>query len=449
VGSGTTIGLWARATGSPLRRRVLNALGAGAFGQGVVVLIQLASVPAFLSVWGPAEYGVWLVLSAIPAYLAMADVGLVTAVGNEMTMATGRGDTAEANRLFQSALAFMLVTCGGLAALSLLGAAFAPFDGLSSADRRLALAALALTTVLALFSGLADAIFRATSRFAEGLMVANLVRLAEWAGWMAGLFLVGSFAAVAVGGLVMRAAGLGLACVMAARGDHGLRWGLGDASLSKVRRMARPAVSFMAFPLANALNFQGMTLLVGQFLGPAMLAVFATYRTLTRVAMQLSAMFAHSVWPELSRLYGFGGGAAVRSLYRRSAGLGVVISLGVSAALFVAAPPLLALWTHGVIGYQPGLMALMLAYAAVAGMWNLPRVMMLATNRHTGLALGVLLASALSLAVAAAFATRWGLEGVGIALLTTEVAIAVFSARLASRLLQAPPVGRSDSVSAA
>lgn len=448
MGSGTAMGLWARATGSPLRRRILGALGAGAFGQGVGVFIQLASVPAFLSVWSPAEYGVWLVLSAIPAYLSMADVGLVTAVGNQMTMATGRGDATEANRLFQSAFAFMLAVCGALVGVSLLAAAFAPFDGLNSADRRLALAALALTTVLALFSGLADAIFRSTSRFAEGLMVANLVRLGEWAGWMIGLFAFGSLVAVALGGLVMRAAGLCLASGMAARGGHGVRWGLAQARFAEVRRMAKPAVSFMAFPLANALSFQGMTLLVGHLLGPAMLAVFASYRTLTRVAMQLSAMFAHSVWPELSRLYGLGGAPAVRSLYRRSAGLGVGISLLLSAALFAVAPQLLAAWTHGAIEFQSGFMALMLAYAAVAGMWNLPRVMLLATNEHAGLAVGVVLISGLSLVFAAWFGARWGLEGAGAALLAAEVALATLCTVLAARLLRVPVGGAAGRVRA-
>lgn len=436
MSAGTAMGLWARATSSPLRRRILGALGAGAFGQGVGVWIQLASVPAFLSVWSPSEYGVWLVLSALPAYLSMADVGLVTAVGNQMTMATGRGDTAGANRLFQSAFAFMLVVCGALAVLSLLAAALAPFDGLSSSDRRLALAALALTTVLTLFSGLADALFRATSRYAEGLMVANLVRLAEWAGWMAGLFLVGSLAAVALGGLLMRVAGLAVACAIAARGGHGLRWGLGQARLNEVRGMARPAVSFMAFPLANALSFQGMTLLVAHLLGPAVLALFNTYRTLARAAAQLGSMFAHSVWPELSRLYGQGGAQAVRPLFLRSAWIGIWTSVVLSGALYVVSPQLLAWWTHGTIRFDVALMALMLVYAALAAMSKLPVVLLLATNRHSVLAAWVVLVSALSLALAAGLGGRWGVVGVAVAVLAAELVIAAIATRLALDLVR-------------
>jgi len=101
-------------------RRIVAALGAGAFGQAVNVLIQLLSLPAFLAVWSPTEYGVWLMLSAMTAYMSLADVGLVTAVGNELTMANGRGDGEATNRLFQSALAFMLAVCGGSALLSIL-----------------------------------------------------------------------------------------------------------------------------------------------------------------------------------------------------------------------------------------------------------------------------------------------------------------------------------------
>jgi O-antigen/teichoic acid export membrane protein len=177
---------------------------------------------------------------------------------------------------------------------------------------------------------------------------------------------------------------------------------------------------------------------VGHLFGPALLAVFNTYRTLTRVTMQLTAMFSHSIWPELSRLYGQGGGPAVQRLYSRSAAFCAALAVGLSALIFFAAPLLLQVWTHGAIALQPVLLALMLVYAAVAGLWNVPRVMLLATNQHSGLAAWVVATAALSLAVTAALGDRFGLPGVGAALVLAESAIALICVALAQRVLHAP-----------
>lgn len=425
---------------SPIKSRIVAALGAGAFGQAVNVGIQLLSLPAFLAVWTPAEYGVWLMLSALTAYISMADVGLVTAVGTEMTMATGRGDRAGANRLFQSALAFMLLVCAVLAVVALPLIALLPFEVLKGADRRAALAALTLTTLLALFSGLADALFRATGRNATGIMGANLVRLAEWLGWMAGLAWFGSFVAVAIGGLLARAAGLATMAVLSARGDHGVVWRLGAARTAEVRRMARPALAFMAFPVANAINFQGVTLLVGHFFGPALLVLFNAYRTLSRVAMQLSAMFSHSVWPELSRLYGQGGAPAVRRLYWRATVLCSALGVGISLLLYLAAPSILQVWTHGSIELRPTLLAVMLLAAAVVGVTHMSKVMLLATNQHGGLAAWVMASAVGALALAALAIGPWGLIGVAMSLVVAEVVLGAVGFALAQRSLSVGPV---------
>ena len=92
-----------------MKRRIIAGMGANSFGMAISIGIQLVSLPLFLHYWNTSTYGVWLMLSAIPAYLSMADVGMVTAAGNKMTMAMGKEDLTEANRVFQSAQMFMAI----------------------------------------------------------------------------------------------------------------------------------------------------------------------------------------------------------------------------------------------------------------------------------------------------------------------------------------------------
>lgn len=423
---------------SPLSTRIVAALGAGAFGQAVNVFIQLASLPLFLHQWDVATYGTWLMLSAMPAYLAMADVGMVSTAGNRMTMAMAQGQPAQANAVFHSALVFMLLVCGAFALVSLPVVALAPVPGLSTQDQRVALCALICGVLLTLLGGLADAVFRSTGRYALGTALGTLVRLAEWAGWMVGLLVWGSFSAVALCGLLVRAMGVLWMSCLSGRQSQGLSWQVQHASLAEVRAMARPALSFMLFPLANAVSFQGITLLVGQQFGAVVVALFNTYRTLARVAVQVTGTFGHALWSEFSGLFGQGGAAAVARLYRRASWLGVGLSMGISVLLFWLAPWLLRWWTHGAIAHEPVLMGLLLAYAAVCGSWHVPRVLLMATNQHIGLAQWTLLAAALAFGLAYGLGQFSGISGVAWGMLLAEALIALLCLLLAHRLVKAP-----------
>jgi len=235
------------------------------------------------------------------------------------------------------------------------------------------------------------------------------------------LVLVGSFSVVAIGSLLARVIGLIFLTIAAARGKHEIRWSVRDAKMNEVRAMVKPAFSFMLFPLASALSFQGITLMVGQVLGPAAVALFNTYRTLARVSVQATSVFSHALWPEFSRLYGEGGASAVLPIYKRSARLGMISSIVLSIILYIAAPFILKLWTHGAIAFEPFLMSVMLAYAAVSGSTHVPRILLLATNKHSKLALWLLMLAIISLGIAFAIGKIMGSVGFGLAMLISEL----------------------------
>ena len=69
---------------------------ANIFGQIVTVIIQLISIPLLLAYWGVNLYGEWLLLSAIPVYLSMSDLGFGSVAANQMTMLMAKGDKKSA-----------------------------------------------------------------------------------------------------------------------------------------------------------------------------------------------------------------------------------------------------------------------------------------------------------------------------------------------------------------
>ena len=412
-------------------KRLLLGLGANAFGQFVSITIQISSLPIFLLYWDTSKYGEWVLLSAVPSYLIMADVGMVSVAGNKMMMAMARNEIDEANRIFQTAQLFLSIVCAALLVLVVPVTLFWPMPGYMTWDSRVGLAALMCAVLVAIYGGLSEAVFKATDRYPAGTLLGQVGRLAEWAGYIVGLVLFGNFSGVACVGLFGRVLSGCAMIVLAQMGSRGLKLGYSRASRLELRQMAHPAVSFMAFPLANALSFQGVTLVVGALEGTVAVAVFTVYRTIARVAVQLISIFSLALWPEFSRLFGAGGSKAVIALYKRSAILGSLSAAGLSLAIYAASPWLLQFWTHGRIPLVPSVMGWLLAYAAIAGAAYVPRTILLATNQHIGLAGWSLAAALFSVALAWALGAFAGLLGVSVAMFAAEVVIAALCFRVA------------------
>jgi O-antigen/teichoic acid export membrane protein len=415
-------------------KRLLLALGANAFGQAIGIVIQISSLPIFLLYWETSKFGTWILLSAVPSYLTVADVGMVSVAGNKMMMAMARNEVDEANGIFQTAQLFLTIICVSLFALVVPLALFWPMPEYMTWDSRVAVAALMCAVLAAIYGGLSEAVFKATDRYPEGTLLGQLSRLAEWVGYIVGLMLFGSFSGVACVGLLGRLLSGCAMMVLAQKGSRGLRLGYSMASRLELRRMAYPAVSFMAFPLANALSFQGITLVVGGLEGTTAVAVFTTYRTIARVAVQIISIFSLALWPEFSRIFGAGGSSAVVPLYKRSAILGSLSAVGLSLVVYAVSPWLLQFWTHGRIPFIPADLAWLLAYAAMAGSAYVPRTILLATNQHVGLAAWSLAAAAFSVALAWVSASFAGLLGVSVAMFVTEATLTALCFWVADRI---------------
>src|SRR5690606_26689776 len=111
-----------------LKLRLSTGLAAQTYSQAVTIGTQLLSVPVLISAWGVEQYGVWLLISAIPAYLALADLGFAQVGGSDMTMRLARGDREGALVTYQTTFAMNCVL--GLACFAVVaGFALSPLSG--------------------------------------------------------------------------------------------------------------------------------------------------------------------------------------------------------------------------------------------------------------------------------------------------------------------------------
>jgi O-antigen/teichoic acid export membrane protein len=408
-----------------LRQRIVTGLSANVINQLVTAGIQLVSLPVFLAYWSVPRYGTWLVLSAVPTYFSLADAGLTTVAGNNMTMLMARHEYQRANAVFQTAI---VTTLAVVAVVMLLATPVIWWVAdLGTTDKRLALTLLIAVALLNISAGLFDAAFRASGAYASGTTALAGGRLIEWCGGLLGLSIYGSMAAVAGGNLLARLLVTVTLLVYSARKFPRFRWGVESATREDLGSMLVPALSFLAFPLGLALSLQGMTLLVGHYFGPARLTLFNTYRTLSRILVQVAAVLNRSLWTEISHYYGAGQYAVIARLYKKG-NQAVVAVCGVgAAALLLAGKSIIGVWTHYKIDYEPLLFSGLVLVAFITCCWQIGMVVIAATNNHLRFSWAFIVSAAASLAIAALVARPAGLLGCVAALGCAELAMLVLS----------------------
>jgi O-antigen/teichoic acid export membrane protein len=422
-------------------RRIMHGFGANVYGQVVIIIIQLAGVPILLSAWGTQLYGEWLILAAIPTYLSMADLGFSQSAGNDMTARLGRGDTAGTLAVFQSlsALVYGSAFAGLIIAASL--AAFMPlgswlhFHALSVTDMRWIIGLFAAEVLVRLCDGVTHAGFRSHGEYALHVMLNSSTMLVQaMSVWAAALLGLGP-AAAAVAFFAVRAIETPLGVAWMLRRHHDIYLGTEHASTHELRRLYKPALANVAMPLAQALNTQGMLLVVGVVMGPIAAVTFSVLRTLTRLVIQSIATITHALEPEVARAWGQGKTALVRTLYFRGLGTNLLLALAATATLYFLGSWIVALWTHGRVTMHLALFHWLLLSAFSTVFWHVGINFLKALNLHVRAAVWFVLTSGM-----AVFMTdillRWThhLDVAGMALVATDVLLGSYALLRMNRL---------------
>lgn len=422
-----------------VRGRIAAALRANIFGRGLATAVQLVSPAVFLWCWSVDLYGEWLLLTALPAALGASDLGFCTAAANDLTMRATRGDTDGARSVFQHILGLVLITGGILIAVVLglvLSVDVASQLGLAAItgdEARLILVILTLQIALGLPGELLLGGFRSGHRFAEGLMIANMMFLAEAGLSMAALLGIGTPLAVALAVLTGQALRIG---VMARVMTRRLRWpGMLRPRFSpaEYRRLLPPAIGFASIQLARAGINHGMVILVGLLADPRLVVMFTTTRTATRLISTAAGLVVNSISSEMTVAWAGGGQALLRTLLFGAGQVAVWSGLGAALLLLIGRESLAHWWLHDAINLDLSLMLPLVAAEMASAVGQSAFVVITATNRHAQIALGSCLLTAGGLCVAALIIPVIGVAGAGVGVMVTETVVLAITVQIATR----------------
>ncbi len=335
------------------KRRLLLGFASNWIAKLANTVIQLIQVPVFFHFWATTVYGDWLIVNAVPSYLAFSNIGFGNVASNEMTMLASAGDREGALRVFQSCWWLIAIICAVTALLLapvlyfMPVARFLPIHAISQSDAKWIIFYLGISVLLGQFEQLMGAAYTCVARYPYGSFLKSMIALAAFAAMIAPVMLGYGPRTTALVFAVANAVGTVTLGLFVRRDIPWIRFGWYHARFSEIRRLAGPAFAFMGFPIGNAFNLQGTLLAVGYALGPVDVAVFASARTVSRVALQMVQMVNNTFWPELSLAYGARDEALIRTLHRRACQMALILACLVVLAMFGFGPWFLTHWTGG------------------------------------------------------------------------------------------------------
>ena len=354
--------------------RVVATAGAnylGRFGMGIAVLVTLPMARHSL---GPELFGVWMMLSALLAFMAFADLGIGNGVLNRTTQARAAGDVVQLRRILVSGY-----VCTGLVGAALFGVWWiwshwaadpaviaGPIQETHRAEVRQALgifaAVLALNVPASLIQrvqlGMQQGYWNGIAQFINGLVMLVAVPLVLRNG--------GGLSALVIATLGVQTmvnianAAIWLYCSGVLRGD----WS-GSLHVGTMLGLLRTGSLFFLLQMAAAFAFQSDSIVITQTLGQHAYGDFAVIQRLFLFVSMVVNAAMMGLWPAFGDAIASNNTAWALRVLLRAMVSAAVVALLAALMLSVTMPLIMTHWLH--VSWTPswGLLAALSTWTVI------------------------------------------------------------------------------------
>jgi O-antigen/teichoic acid export membrane protein len=316
------------------------------------ILLQLVSIPVAWRVLGQAEFGLYTTVSLSLTTVALLEVGVGPALTHGLTRTRAAGDSAAQRELGSTAFFLMLsiaLVAGVLLATVLLTVPLSSIYGSEFSHRESALRP-ALWVGLGLFLMLF--VLNLTDRIREGhlevasnntwgaignVVAATAVGIGVW--WVPEVW----FLVVAVhGSMIVGKLGNTFSLW---RKHPDMRPSPKHASLACAKHLFSDGIAFSTCCLVTGIvEYNLCGLLVGRVEGPAAIAIYGVFISLTIMQLGFVVMLSTPTWPAVSEALARGDRPWARRAAKRLYLLGSAFAICSVAGLIALGPWLLPLW---------------------------------------------------------------------------------------------------------
>lgn len=409
-------------------------------GRGLVVLRQLLLIPIMLRAWGVEYYGAWLVLSAIPSFLTLSNLGLGTSACMKIAVDVAAGRGEEAWEALVTSL-WIIFAIGLIAVIGAFGWIHwwhsNQLDAGLIENPPLVLTILVANLFVSMLNEPMLGWWNGVGKPSVGIHLLNIASLGNLvlsvaipllggrALLLSSMILLWSLLWLA--GFSIKSYGLIRESALASRRNTRPNWQLG-------KRLAGTGIGHELSPLWQAVLFQGSLVLANSFLGPAGAALWGTLRTATRSGNQAMELISQSMGPEFQLALGENDRVKLRRLHSVGLVSGLLLSLFMASVLLVLGPYVFGLWTHHAFTVPQSVWWVMSLSLIPFALWWVSGEFQRSINQPWFLNIWALFAAALSVGCMAV-GGRFGIISFAVGALVFEVCMAGIALPRSLRLL--------------
>lgn len=401
---------------------LLKNFGSSTVIQVSNIVIKFVQVPLLISFLGVEQYGQWLVLYSFPMMFAMADFGFGSVAANDISLNIAANNINQAKIVHSTAFASLIT----ITLVGLLGLLFiAPFInwvnyfGMNS-NRQDELVLAVIFLGASVFISLPVAVWTGRFRAAEKAHLGTLMSgIKQWVSFLfliIALFFTTRFDFLALGALIGSITYFVLFSTISKYYYPELKFQFNFIKKDYIKPLLVQGMSFQTLALANALQNQGMLIIIQGTLGAVQVAVFSTIRTVINTCIQAMGMINQVTWPEFSILIGKGDFKKAARLHHLASLANYTISIVGFFVLLLIGPILIKFWTKGEIIIDRHALFYFVIVIPLVGSYATSAVVLAACNRIKKQALLFLLGTLLNLILCWFLSKYLGIIGAGLSM---------------------------------
>ena len=338
---------------------MLKNIGSNWFLMAVSGLSTLVLMPYNLAHLGASQYGLWLVISALTAYLFLLHLGVPMASVRQMTQAIASGDTVALNQVITTCAALylalgVLVGVLGIPLLLYFEQSYRLQPDLQSLAR-LAFVLSLIWTGISFIANMPYAILSAHQAFVPTNMLMTFGIAVRLAINLALVLVYPNLAALAVVNLAVCIIEAVAAWSYVLRTYPEIRPRLADFRRDTVHSIVGFSVFVFLMALGSQLSFQTSALVIGHLMTSADVVSFAVPNSLMLILMQFLGGIASVIMPVTTNLQTRGEWPALREVLHKWTKISLALSWCAGSFLFVFGPAFLALWINSAYTPEAGL----------------------------------------------------------------------------------------------
>lgn len=420
-------------------RKSIKNFSAGLLVKLATLFSQLLLVPIFLKTLGVQTYGEWLIITAIPNYLLLSDLGLTVTITNEICRLNTLNEKVRAQALFKSTNSLLLFIGTILVTAFIVFAFFFNVAGLLKlthiTERKAEAIVLIylINIVCTLLFNFNLGQFKAEDKFYKYEFFNSILFYVDFLLTAAILILKLDLYFIPLTLIVNRTIMFFVVKRNLSQYKHYSYGFSGNLGLAK--KMIPTSLSYTMFTLGYAFFLQGNTFLIGIKLGSSQVVIFNTVRTLVNSIKAFVGILYLPSMPEFTILITKNQRKEALLKLKRLLVIVFVGAIFLASVVYLFQHLIFKLWVGNKFIYTQLFLLTMLLSIIFQTLWNAESMVPMSVNRNKQLALFPIL-GLVNLFVQYFILQTYGLTGASIALLIMDITLFVYLYFIAKKIIQ-------------